>query len=56
MQELQSESKIIFLNDTGKGAVCGECERPRKPIWENNGFEAPEPEHLEFIGYERCKH
>ncbi len=54
MQELQSQSKIIINNRVE--AVCGECERPLKPLFENNGFTAPDPEHIEIVGYEKCKH
>ncbi len=54
MQELQSQSKVILKYMIG--AICAECERPLRPIFENNGFTAPDPEHFEIIGYEKCKH
>ncbi len=54
MQELQNQSKIIINNRVE--AICGECERPLKPLFENNGFDAPEPEHWEIVGYEKCRH
>jgi hypothetical protein len=35
--------------------ICQSCGKELKPIWENNGFDEPDPTHLEITGHEPCK-
>ena len=37
---------------------CSKCGTMMKQLWENNGFEEPDPTHWELIGYEcpECGH
>lgn len=51
---MQDEKNIKFnKNDE---AVCTECDELLKPIYENNGFTAPDPEHIEIVGYKDCQY
>lgn len=33
---------------------CQHCNDLLEPVYENNGFDAPDPTHMEFIGYKSC--
>lgn len=34
--------------------TCETCGAELMPIWENNGFNPPDPTHWEITGYEQC--
>ena len=35
--------------------ICSICGGDHEPIYENNGFNKPDPTHYEIIGYKPCK-
>jgi len=35
--------------------ICPICEIELEPVYENNGFTAPDPTHYEIAGYKPCQ-
>ena len=57
--KMQPEDKIEERLTNGNSlrvdwVFCSDCKEPLKAIWENNGFEPPDPTHWEITGYENC--
>jgi RNA polymerase subunit RPABC4/transcription elongation factor Spt4 len=52
------ETKIVEVNKEAENVepenVCPVCGRELEPIYENNGFDEPNPTHCEIVGYELC--
>lgn len=46
----------LIAETMGGDFVCAECGEPLEPLYENNGFNEPGAEHVEFIGYKYCLH
>ena len=38
-----------------ESGICPRCLQDLEPIYENNGFTAPDPEHHEITGYKQCE-
>ena len=43
-----------FTDEFDDIVYCSECKEPMTPVWENNGYNEPDPVHYEVVGYEFC--
>ena len=52
--------KIVYTSimtteiDEQETGICNSCGNELEPIYENNGFTAPDPTHYEITGYKPC--
>lgn len=46
------EAVTVKLSNGEEVEACPICLLPLVPIWENNGFQEPDPTHYEITGYE----
>lgn len=50
----EQPEELIKENEKGE-AICTECGELLEGIWENNGYQPPDPTHWEIVGYYKCE-
>ena len=49
------KNEIALSNFLEENGLCLNCLQRLEPIYENNGFNEPDPTHYEITGYKPCK-
>ena len=56
--QLQSDKFIYhhISKNNNEVELCSQCGHVLKPVYENQGFNSPEPTHEELVGFRLCNH
>jgi len=46
---------LVKDEDLREMGICPSCLQELEPIYENNGFQPPDPTHYEIVGYKPCE-